>query len=76
MSDMMTPEDLKQGKVLPDITDVRMVSSKVSLAVVKAAREAGLGLRADDDRLQAMIFSAMWDPKYLPYRYVKPELLY
>jgi malate dehydrogenase (oxaloacetate-decarboxylating) len=76
ISDMMTPEDLKQGKVLPAITDVRMVSSKVALAVAKAARDAGLGLRADDDRLQAMILSAMWDPKYLPYRYVKPELLY
>ena len=76
ISDMMTPEDLKHGKVLPAITDVRMVSAKVALAVAKAARDAGLGLRADDDRLQAMILSAMWDPKYLPYRYVKTELLY
>jgi malate dehydrogenase (oxaloacetate-decarboxylating) len=76
ISDMMTAEDLKQGKVLPAITDVRTVSAKVALAVAKAARDKGLGLRAEDDRLQAMILSAMWDPKYLPYRYVKPELQY
>jgi malate dehydrogenase (oxaloacetate-decarboxylating) len=74
ISDMMTPEDLKKGKVLPSITDVRLVSAKVALAVAKAARDAGLGLRADDEHLQAMILNAMWDPKYLPYRYVKPEL--
>lgn len=75
ISDMMTPEDLGQGKVLPAITDVRKVSAKVALAVAKVARDSGLGLRADDEKLQTMILSAMWDPKYLPYRYVKPELL-
>jgi malate dehydrogenase (oxaloacetate-decarboxylating) len=76
ISAMMTPEDLGRGKVLPAINDVRSVSAKVALAVAKVARESGLGLRADDEHLQAMIFSAMWDPKYLPYRYAKSELLY
>ena len=76
ISEMMTPEDLGQGKVLPAITDVRKVSAKVALAIAKVARDSGLGLRADDEHLQSMILSAMWDPKYLPYRYVKPELLY
>ena len=76
ISEMMIPEDIGQGKVLPAITDVRFASAKVALAVAKVARDSGLGLRADDERLQAMILSAMWDPKYLPYRYVKPELLY
>jgi len=76
ISAMMTSEDLGRGKVLPAINDVRSVSAKVALAVAKVARNTGLGLRADDEHLQAMIFSAMWDPKYLPYRYAKPELLY
>ncbi len=73
ISDMITPQDLEQGKVLPAITDVRSVSAKVALAVAKVARNTGLGLRADDEHLKTMIASAMWDPKYLPYRYVKPE---
>jgi hypothetical protein len=33
----------------------------------------GLGLRADDDMLRKMITGAIWDPRYLPYRYVRPE---
>lgn len=76
ISEMMKPEELDQGKVLPAITDVRKVSAKVALAVAKVARDSGLGLRADDESLQAMILNAMWDPKYLPYRFVKPDLLF
>lgn len=66
---MMTAEDLEKGRVLPAITDVRRVSAQF-------ARDEGFRLRADDERLQAMILNAMWDPKYLPYRYVMQELVY
>ncbi len=76
ISAMMTDEDLEKGRVLPAITDVRRVSARVALAVAQVARDSGLGLRADDERLQAMILNAMWDPKYLPYRHVKPELVF
>ncbi len=76
ISGMMSSEDLRQGKILPAITDVRDVSANVALAVAKVARDTGLGLRADDDHLKTMIANAMWTPKYLPYRYVKPELYY
>jgi malate dehydrogenase (oxaloacetate-decarboxylating) len=76
IGEMMSPDDLEQGKVLPAITDVRSASVNVALAVAKVARDSGLGLRADDERLKTMILNAMWDPKYLPYRYVKPELGY
>lgn len=74
VSEMITPQALDRGEVLPAITDVRKVSAKVALAVAKVARDSGLGIRAEDDRLQTMITKAMWDPQYLPYRYVKPEL--
>jgi malic enzyme len=73
---MITDEDLEKGRVLPAITDVRRVSARVALAVAQVARDSGLGLRADDERLQAMILNAMWNPEYLPYRYVKPELVF
>ncbi len=76
ISAMMTAEDLESGRVLPAITDVRRVSVQVALAVAKVARDAGLGLKTDDERLHAMILSALWNPEYLPYRYVKPELVY
>lgn len=76
ISGMLSREDLERGQVLPAITDVRKVSVQVALSVARVARDAGLGMRADDDRLMTMIKNAMWMPKYLPYRYMKPELHY
>ncbi len=68
LSHMVPESDLKEGKMLPSIEDIRQVSAQVALAVAKEARESGLGIRAQDDALLAMIRAAMWVPKYLPYR--------
>jgi malic enzyme len=76
VSGMVTDNELKAGQVLPQIAVIRAVSAQVAMAVAKVAREAGLGFRVEDDRLSAMITSAMWNPQYLPLRYVKPELIY
>jgi malate dehydrogenase (oxaloacetate-decarboxylating) len=76
LSGMLTTEDLERGQVLPAITDVRKVSAQVALAVCRVARESGLGMRADDKCLLDRISNAMWNPRYLPYRYVKPEPAY
>jgi malate dehydrogenase (oxaloacetate-decarboxylating) len=73
ISGMVGPENLERGQVLPAIADVRRVSARVALAVARVARDEGLGLREDDERLEGMIQHAMWEPRYLPYRYVKPE---
>jgi malate dehydrogenase (oxaloacetate-decarboxylating) len=76
VSEMVKEDELKSGQVLPKIADIRKVSAQVAMAVAKVARESGLGLRAEDDRLFTMITNAMWNPQYLPLRYVKPELVY
>jgi malate dehydrogenase (oxaloacetate-decarboxylating) len=76
VSGMVTENELRAGQVLPKLSDIRAVSAQVALAVAKVAREAGLGLRVEDGRLSAMIKSAMWNPRYLPLRYVKPEFNY
>ncbi len=76
VSDMVTDDELKAGQVLPKISDIRKVSAQVAMSVAKVAREAGFGLRVEDDRLFTMITTAMWDPKYLSLRYVKPEPAY
>jgi len=76
VSAMVKEDELKAGQMLPRITDIRKVSVQVAMAVAKVARESGLGFRADDERLFAMITNAMWRPRYLPLRYVKPELVY
>jgi malic enzyme len=76
VSEMVTEDELKAGQVLPKISDIREVSAQVAMSVAKVAREVGLGLRVEDDRMSTMITNAMWNPKYLPLRYVKPELTF
>jgi malate dehydrogenase (oxaloacetate-decarboxylating) len=73
LSELVTPEDLKKGRMLPPIDTIRHVSAQVALSVIKEARDSGLGVRADDGRLLKMVTNAMWKPAYLPYRFVKPE---
>jgi malate dehydrogenase (oxaloacetate-decarboxylating) len=76
VSEMVTKDELKAGQVLPRISDIRDVSAQVALSVAVVARDLGLGLRVEDDRLFTMIKNAMWNPQYLPLRYVKPEMSY
>jgi len=76
LSDLVSADEIKNGKLLPHISKIRYVSSQVALAVAKEARESGLGVRADDEKLVQMILNAMWEPKYLPLRYVKPEFTF
>jgi malate dehydrogenase (oxaloacetate-decarboxylating) len=73
LADMLTPEQLDSGQMLPSISDIRQVSALVAFAVAKVARDSGLGMRVDDEQLLRVITNAMWEPKYLPYRYVRPE---
>ncbi|MGQ9618713.1 MAG: NAD-dependent malic enzyme [Candidatus Aminicenantia bacterium] len=69
IAQMVSEDDLKSGKLLPDIKDIRKVSERVAFAVSKIARDSGLGIRADDERLLEMVRNFMWNPEYLPYRY-------
>lgn len=68
LSDLVSAEDLKAGRMLPRIDKIRYVSAQVALAVAREARRSGLGVRADDERLLQMVMNAMWEPKYLPFR--------
>lgn len=69
LSAMLTAEELKAGRLLPPIEDIRSVSLEVALAVAKEARDSGLGIRKSDDELREIIRRAMWQPKYMPFRY-------
>jgi malate dehydrogenase (oxaloacetate-decarboxylating) len=71
LSNLVTEQDLQAGRMLPPIENIRSVCAQIALAVAKQARQSGLGVRAEDEHLFNMIRAAMWEPKYLPYRYVK-----
>jgi malate dehydrogenase (oxaloacetate-decarboxylating) len=74
LSALVSEEELRIGKLLPPINKIRYVSAQVALAVAKEARDSGLGLKGDDEKLMAMILNAMWEPKYLPLRYARTAL--
>jgi malate dehydrogenase (oxaloacetate-decarboxylating) len=73
LSDVVTKEELKAGRMLPAIEHIRKVSAQIALAVAVEARDSGLGIRFEDVKLLEMIKNAMWEPHYLPYRYVRPD---
>ncbi|HBL16108.1 MAG: hypothetical protein A2X36_16890 [Elusimicrobia bacterium GWA2_69_24] len=65
----VTEQALASGQLLPGIKNIRDVSARVAFAVAKEARDSGLGLLRDDSQFQRMIRNAMWEPRYLPYRW-------
>jgi malate dehydrogenase (oxaloacetate-decarboxylating) len=65
----MVGKDLEaQGKLLPEMKDIRKVSAEVAKAVAVEARNSGLGRMVDDDTFTKLIAKAQWDPQYTPYR--------
>ena len=76
LSDMVSEASRQKGQVLPPIEDIRNVTLNVAFAVAKEARESGLGKRVDDEKLFTMIKNNQWEPKYIPYRYQKPEWVF
>ena len=73
LSQLVTIEELQKKRLLPSISKIRDVSVEIALSVAKEARESGLGIIANDDKLRAMIRKAMWQPAYVPYRHEKVE---
>jgi malate dehydrogenase (oxaloacetate-decarboxylating) len=69
ISEMVSSEQRARGLLLPDLKDIRRVSHSVALAIAKQAREDGIGMVMSDDRLSDLITTAMWQPRYYPYRY-------
>jgi malic enzyme len=62
-----TPQDLLQaGSLYPCQSDLREVSFKIACAVVREARDRGLGRRIDDALVEDLIRRHMWFPEYVP----------
>jgi malic enzyme len=65
--------DLARGSVFPPIADIRRVTARIAVEVVRAAREAGVARRPlDDAQIPEAVAAAMWEPAYLPMEPVPP----
>jgi malic enzyme len=68
MASAVSGERLVQGAIYPHQSELRAVSRAVAVAVVKAARDAGVGRHLHDDEIEPAVDAMMWSPRYLRYR--------
>ncbi len=64
----VTPERLVQGAIYPPQQQLRDVSRVIAEAVVRTARDAGVGRYLTDDEIGPAVEARMWFPDYTPYR--------
>jgi malic enzyme len=68
MAAAVTPERLAQGAIYPPQQELRNVSRVIAEAVVRTARDAGVGRPLTDDEIGPAVEARMWFPDYAPYR--------
>jgi malate dehydrogenase (oxaloacetate-decarboxylating) len=75
ISEMMTAEELAQGKLMPSINMIRQVGKTVALAVAMTAVRQGVSRPCvysdfqhdnDEARMKKLIDRIRWNPEYLP----------
>ena len=54
------------GALVPDVAELRAVSTRVAAAVLRDASARGVGRPIADDQAEAMVAAASWYPDYLP----------
>ena len=73
LADEVKPSDLASGSLFPSTSEIRRVSASVAAAVVKVARDSGLGKAIPDAEIPKAVAAAMWNPAYLPTVAVAPR---
>jgi len=62
----VSAEDLAEGSLFPRVREMRRVSALIAEAVVRTAREEGVGRPIPDADIKTAVVAAMWEPSYLP----------
>jgi len=66
LAGLVAEADLAAGSLYPAIRELRHVAGRIAEAVVRAAREDGVGRRLDDAAIPAAVAAARWEPQYPP----------
>ena len=69
LAHLVTPADLAQGAVYPEITRIRDCSHAVACAVIRRAVAEGHASKDILPGLEGTVSRAMWFPRYRPVRY-------
>lgn len=69
----VSSNDLAAGGLFPELRELRRVAAKVAEAVVRTARDTGLGRPLEDPDIPGAVAEAMWEPRYLHLEYAPEE---
>ena len=66
LASLTSQEVLAQGHLFPPISELRMVSREIAIAVVGHLGDLGVGRRFAPNAIPAAVDAAMWRPDYIP----------
>jgi malate dehydrogenase (oxaloacetate-decarboxylating) len=66
LADQLRQEDVDAGSLYPPMAALRRVTARIAEAVMREAREGGVGLPLTDAEIPGRVAGAMWEPRYLP----------
>jgi malate dehydrogenase (oxaloacetate-decarboxylating) len=66
LADQLRQEDVDAGSLYPPMAALRRVTARIAEAVMREARDSGVGLGLADTEIPSRVAGAMWDPRYLP----------
>ena len=67
LGQLVSDERIAAGALYPPIAQLREVSRAIAGAVVREARDEGVGRSLSDDEADVAVARSMWFPEYLPY---------
>jgi malic enzyme len=68
LADMVPADLLDQGALYPPLSDLRLISRMIAIAVAREARDQGVGRIMTDAEITAAVDGAMWMPAYTAER--------
>ena len=71
LAELVGGDRVREGALYPPQSELRQVSREIAMAVVKEARDRGVGRVFRDEEIPQAVESAMWEPDYVEY--VRPE---
>ncbi len=70
LADLSPARHTESGRLLPPVSDLRSVSFAVAKAVALQAINDGVANPLDEQTLETRLRANVWEPTYLPYRFV------
>jgi malate dehydrogenase (oxaloacetate-decarboxylating) len=64
LASIPSESDLATGSLFPSVRDLRPVTAVIAEAVVREARDCGVGRKIPDAEIAGLVASAMWKPEY------------